>query len=134
MNDSKSQLIDAVFSGFNAAQATMNGAVQLAQTADQAISTISDMCSRRDPNYQSGYAQNQQPNYRPASYVWASQPNMYGGGYPQQIVSGYPGISNDGYGKIGYTGTGYTGGFNFQVPTGSSGAWYSDPRIGGGQW
>lgn len=128
--------IDAVFSGFSqgveAAQATLNGAVQIADTVGRTVDTVSDICSRRDANY--NYQQRPQGTYQPAAYVWATQPGMYGGGF-SQVISGYPGISNDGYGKTGYVGTsGYNGGFNFQVPTGASGAWYSDPRIGGGQW
>lgn len=129
--------IDAVFRGCQTASAAINGVAAITNAIDNATSnltsTISDIYSRRDGNY-STFNQPQVPTgYIPATYVWANQPSLYGNGFSQQVTSGYPGISNDGYGKIGYSGFSQTGQFNFQgTPSGPSNAWYSDSVWGGG--
>lgn len=133
-------IIDSVFQGLDATRAAVSGAETIAQTAVTTWDTINgivnrqqpDMFSRRSSDWASpmggnnGFLQQQQQSipYQPASYVWASQPSVYGGyGYNFQNNQnqGYPGISNPNYGKVGY----FTGGYGeATVPSNGSSNWY----------
>lgn len=105
----------AVAQVFDGIGAVVDGGRAIANMATNTFDILSNignpqggggLFSRRDYNYQ---APQQQAQYQPSTYPWATSPNVYGGYQmqPQGIV-GYPGITNPNYGHPGF----YTGAFN----------------------